>query len=150
MLLSFVPLAVGGCKQFTSCKRSGEPVRQRARKLSEGVYLKHPFQMQKTKALNWLFQRVSEEWKSRVQRPADSYIFWGVDAREIPGGTPETWTRLAFCQASYHMTLSRAGFLTLAPGKPLLAQLGEKSKQQGSLTPAKVKWINKIIICTNF
>ena len=27
---------VGGCKQFTSCKRSGEPVRQ-AREQSEGV-----------------------------------------------------------------------------------------------------------------
>ena len=36
MLLSFVPVAVGGCKQFTGCKKSGEPVRQ-ARELSEGV-----------------------------------------------------------------------------------------------------------------
>ena len=33
----------------------------------------------------------------------------GVDAQEFPGGIPEADHVLAFCQASFHMTLSRVG-----------------------------------------
>ena len=51
-----------------------------------------------------------------MEKQADSYFLGGVDAQEIPGGTPEADHVLAFCQASFHMTLSRVGFLTLAPG----------------------------------
>ena len=61
----------------------GEPVRQ-VREPSEGFELKHPFQMQKTKALIWLFP----ENIRRVEKQADSY-FWEVDAQEIPVGKPE-------------------------------------------------------------
>ena len=39
-----------------------------------------------------------------------------MDAQEFPGGIPEAEHILAFCQASFRMTLSRVGFLTLAPG----------------------------------
>ena len=44
--------------------------------------------MQKTKALIWLFP----ENIRRVEKQADSYFFWEVDAQEIPGGTPEAWS----------------------------------------------------------
>ena len=67
------------------------------------------FQMQKTKALNWLFP----ENVRRVEKQADSY-FGGVDAQEIPGGKPEVW--LALPSELCCMTLSRVEFLTLAPG----------------------------------
>ena len=53
--------------------------------------------------------------KHNTVKQADSGLA-GVDAQEIPGGTPEANHVLAFCQASFRMTLSRAGFLTLAPG----------------------------------
>ena len=42
---------------------------------------------------------------------------WGVDAQEFPGGIPEAKHVLAFCQATFCMTLSWMGFLTLAPDK---------------------------------
>ena len=87
MLLSFVPLEVGGCKQFTSCKRSGEPVRQ-ARELSEGFNWNIPFKCRRLKPWFDFFQRISGEWKGRP-----ILIFWGVDAQEIPGGTPEAYSR---------------------------------------------------------
>ena len=38
-----------------------------------------------------------------------------MDAQEFPGGIPEAEQVLAFCQAAFRMTLSRVGFLTLAP-----------------------------------
>ena len=64
MLLSFVPLAVGGCKQFTSCKRSREHVRQ-ARELSDGFNWNIPFKCRRLKPWFDFFQRISEGWKSR-------------------------------------------------------------------------------------
>ena len=46
-----MPLAVGGAVSNSQAVRGpGKPARQ-ARELSEGVSLKHPFQMQKAKAL---------------------------------------------------------------------------------------------------
>ena len=39
-----------------------------------------------------------------------------MDAQEFPGGIPEADCVLAFCQASFRMTLSWVGFLTLVPG----------------------------------
>ena len=45
--------------------------------------------MQETKALIWLF---SENIR-RVEKQADSFFLGGgVDAQEIPGGTPEVWS----------------------------------------------------------
>ena len=54
--------------------------------------------------------------KHNTEKQADSGL-GGVDAQEFPGAIPEADHVLAFCQASFRMTLSRAGFLTLAPGK---------------------------------
>ena len=53
--------------------------------------------------------------KHNTVKQADSGL-GGVDAQEIPGGTPEADHILAFCKASFRMTLSWVGFLTLAPG----------------------------------
>ena len=77
-----------------------------------GFWIETLFQMQKTKALNWLFP----ENVRRVAKQADSY-FWGVDAQEIPGGKPEVW--LALPSELCGMTLSRVEFLRLAPGSYL-------------------------------
>ena len=62
---------------------------------------------------------MSEDWKSRVQRPAD-FWFWGYMLRKFQGEHLKPDHILAFCQASFLMTLSRVGFLTLAPGKKAL------------------------------
>ena len=48
---------------------------------------------------------------------AGKFWSWGVDAQEFPGGIPEAQLVLVFCQASFRMTLSRVGFLTLAPDR---------------------------------
>ena len=75
--------------------------------------------MQKTKALIWLFP----ENIRRVEKQADSY-FWaggrGWMLRKFQGEPLKSDHVLAFCQASFLMTLSRVGFLTLAPGKKAL------------------------------
>ena len=52
--------------------------------------------------------------KHNTVKQADSGL-GGVDAQEFPGGIPEAEHVLAFCQASFRMTLSGVGFLTLAP-----------------------------------
>ena len=75
-----------------------------------GFWIETLFQMQKTKALNWLFP----ENVGRVEKQADSYSL-GVDAQEIPGGKPEVW--LALPSELCRMTLSRVEFLTLAPDR---------------------------------
>ena len=68
--------------------------------------------MQKTKPWFDFFQRILEEWKSRQ-------IFWflGYMLRKFQGEPLKPNHVLAFCQASFLMTLSQAGFLTLAPGR---------------------------------
>ena len=48
---------------------------------------------------------------------AGKFWSWGVDAQEFPGGIPEAKHVLAFCHASFRMTLSWVGFLTLAPDR---------------------------------
>ena len=53
--------------------------------------------------------------KHNTVKQADSGL-GGVDAQEFPGEIPEANHILAFCQASFRMTLSRVGFLMLAPG----------------------------------
>ena len=58
---------------------------------------------------------MSEEWKSRVQRLAD-FWFLGYMLGKYQGEPLKPDHVLAFCQASFLMTLSWAGFLTLAPG----------------------------------
>ena len=72
-----MPLAVEGGAAVSN----SQAVRGRYQR---GFELKHPFQMQKTKALIWLFP----ENIRRVEKQADSY-FGGVDAQEIPGVKPE-------------------------------------------------------------
>ena len=59
------------------------------------------FQMQKTKAPNWLFP----ENIRRVEKQADSY-FWGVDAQEIPGGKPEVWLALPSELLPHYLVMS--------------------------------------------
>ena len=60
-----------------------------------GFWIETPFQMQKTKALRWLFPEcVRRVEKYNTIRQAYSY-FWGVHAQEIPGGKPEIWLDLA-------------------------------------------------------
>ena len=61
--------------------------------------------------------------KHNTVKQADSGL-GGVDAQEFPGGIPEADHVLAFCQASFHMTLSRVGFLRLAPGRRVRSSLG--------------------------
>ena len=56
--------------------------------------------------------------KHNTVKQADSGL-GGVDAQEFPGGIPEANHILAFCQASFRMTLSRVGFLMLAPSSLL-------------------------------
>ena len=68
--------------------------------------------MQKTKALIWLFP----ENIRRVEKQADSYFFGGWMLRKFQGDPLKPNHVLAFCQASFRMTLSRAGFHMLAPG----------------------------------
>ena len=78
---------MGGCKQFTSCKRSRRNLLGKLESYQRGFNWNIPF---KCRLKPWFdfFQRISEEWKSR-----QILIFWGVDAQEIPGGTPEAWSR---------------------------------------------------------
>ena len=59
---------------------------------------------------------MTEEEEESITQLSRQILVLGVDAQEIPGGTPEANHVLAFCQASFRMTLSRVGFLTLAPG----------------------------------
>ena len=71
---------------------------------------------------------MSEEWKSRVQRLAD-FWFWGYMIRKFQGAPLKPDHILVFCQASFLMTLSQVGVLTLAPsstpGFPVHHQLLE-------------------------
>ena len=55
-----------------------------------GFWIETLFQMQKTKALNWLFPGNVR----RVEKQAHSY-FGVVHAQEMPGGKPEIWLDLA-------------------------------------------------------
>ena len=71
------------------------------------------------RTLEWVafpFSRGSSQprdW-TQVSCTAGRFWSWGVDAQEFPGGIPEAEHVLAFCQASFRMTLSQVGFLTLA------------------------------------
>ena len=51
---------------------------------------------------------MSEEWKAQYNK-AGRLLFWGVDAQENPGGTPEARSRLCVCQASFLMTFAMGG-----------------------------------------
>ena len=62
---------------------------------------------------NDFFQKMSEEWKGRAQKPAD--FCWGT-CLGISRGAPEVEHALRM-SASFLMTLSRAGFLTMASGR---------------------------------
>ena len=75
---------------------------------------------------------MSEDWKSRVQRPAD-FWFWGYMLRKFQGEHLKPDHILAFCQASFLMTLSQVGFLMLAPGTWL------QSPSAVILEPPKIK-----------
>ena len=47
---------------------------------------------------------MSEEWKAQYNKAGR--LFWGVDAKENPGVTPEARSRLCVCQASFLMTFT--------------------------------------------
>ena len=79
-----------------------------------GFWIKTPFQMQKTKALRWLFPEcVRRVEKYNTIRQAYSY-FGGYMLRKYQG---KTWDLTRPCTSDLcRMTLSWVGFLTLAPG----------------------------------
>ena len=105
MLSSFVPLEVGGCKQFTSCKRSGEPIRQ-ARELLEGFNWNIPFKCRRLKP--WI-DFFPENIRS-VEKQADSY-FWGGGCSGKSRGTPEAWSQpLPFARPPSSWPLPQTGF----------------------------------------
>ena len=47
---------------------------------------------------------MSEEWKAQYNKAGR--LFWGVDAKENPGVTPEARSRLCICQAPFLMTFT--------------------------------------------
>ena len=51
---------------------------------------------------------MSEEWKAQYNK-AGRLWFWGVDAQENPGGTPEAISRLCVCPDSFLMTSATGG-----------------------------------------
>ena len=70
----------------------------------KGFWIETPFQMQKTKALRWLFPG------------RHILILGGTHSGNTRG---ETWDLTRTCPSDLcRMTLSRVGFLTLAPGIP--------------------------------
>ena len=81
--------------------------------------------MQKTKALIWLFP----ENIRRVEKQADSYFFEGVDAQEIPGGTPEVWSRPCVLSGFLPHDLVTGGIPHAGPGKRLYFGGAPKSLQ---------------------
>ena len=75
--------------------------------------------MQKTKALSQLFPEcVRRVEKYNTIRQADSYFLGGYMLRKYQGGNlrPDLPCPSGLCR----MTLSRVGFLTLAPSKRVL------------------------------
>ena len=75
--------------------------------------------MQKTKALSWLFSReYQKSGKAEHRSRQIFFIFcWGT-CLGISRAGPEVWSYLALhISASFLMTLSRAGFLTLASSR---------------------------------
>ena len=81
-----------------------------------GFWIDTPFQMQKTKALNWLFPEcVRRVEKYSTRRQAYSYFLGGTCSGNTRG---KTWDLTRPCTSDLcHMTLSWVGFLTLAPGR---------------------------------
>ena len=69
--------------------------------------------MQKTKALIWLFP---ENIRRAEYQSRQIFWFWGYMLRKFQGEPLKPNHIPVFCQASFLMTLSWAGFLTLAPG----------------------------------
>ena len=70
--------------------------------------------MQKTKALIWLFP---ETIRRAEYKSWQIFVFWGYMPGKYQGEPLKSDHVLAFCQASFLMTLSQAEFLTLAPSK---------------------------------
>ena len=93
--------------------------------------------MQKTKALIWLFPENIRraEYKSR-----QTFGFLGYILRKFQGGPLKPNHVLAFCQASFLMTLSWAGFLTLAPGNFHYRRLESKSRKSRNIWSNRQIW----------
>ena len=112
MLLSFVPLKVGGCKQFTSCKRSGNllgKLESNQRRFNWNI----PFKCRKP----WIdfFSREYQKSGKAEYKGRQNFGFGGTrsgNARGISWSLITTLRMWAF----FLMTLSWVGFLTLASG----------------------------------
>ena len=65
--------------------------------------------------------------KHNTVKQADSGL-GGWMLRKFQGEPPKSDHVLAFCQASFRMTLSRVGFLTLAPSMPSYFLLPRKTQ----------------------
>ena len=115
MLLSFTPLAAGGAVSNSQAARGPGNLLGKLESYQMGVNWNIPFKCRRLKPWVDVFQRISEEWKSRVQRQAD-FCFLGCMLRKFLGEPLKLDHILAFCQASFRMTLSPAGFHMLAPG----------------------------------
>ena len=62
-----------------------------------GFWVETPFQMQKTKALGWLFPECVRRVEKQSTK-AGRFLVLGVHAQEMPGGTPEVWSHPGVCQ----------------------------------------------------
>ena len=86
--------------------------------------------------------------KHNTVKQADSG-FWGWMLRKFQGEPLKPDHVLAFCQASFLMTLSRAGFLTLAPGtgegngNPFQYSCLENSMDRGAWQATYSPWARK-------
>ena len=79
-----------------------------------GFWIETPFQMQKTKALSWLFPECVRRVEKQSTKACRLCFFWGYLLRKYQG---EALRFDSPCPSDLcHMTLSQMGFLTLAPG----------------------------------
>ena len=85
-----------------------------------GFWIETPFQMQKTKALSWLFPECVRRVEKQSTKACRLCFFGGYLLRKYQG---EALRFDSPCPSDLcHMTLSQVGFLTLAPGKQLFVR----------------------------
>ena len=111
-----VPLAVRRPQTITcAALRVQTHLSGRLESHQRGFWIETPFQMQKTKALRWLFPEcVRRVEKCNTIRQAYSYFLGRYMLRKYQG---ENLRSDSPCPSDLcRMTLSRVGFLTLAPG----------------------------------
>ena len=74
---------------------------------------------------------MSEEWKAQYNK-AGRLWFWGVDAQENPGGTPEARSHLCVCLVSCHGQDSSRWLLASAmntSSEHIMAKISDRDKK---------------------